>query len=131
MNAAISKTTDNSTGAMPDKTKKIIVPDFTTFNSYFFDRKHGNMKRKIYNYLKHELEAGEFSRLTGFEILTNRITAKCCKLEKLRYRGIVCTDDIAVLNADKKTYKTAGMYADAYLYENREKANHNEMKLTL
>ena len=44
---------------------------------------------------------------------------------------IVRTDDIAVLNADKKTYKTAVLYAVAYLYENREKANHNEMKLTL
>ena len=89
MNAAICKTTDNSTGAMPDTTKKIMVSDFTTFNSYFFDRKHGNMKRQIYNYLNHELELGEFSRLTGFEILTERITAKCCKLEKLRYRGCI------------------------------------------
>ena len=44
---------------------------------------------------------------------------------------IVRTDDIAVLNSDKKTYKTAVLYAVAYLYENREKANHNEMKLTL
>ena len=44
---------------------------------------------------------------------------------------IVRTDDIAVLNADKKTYKTAVLYAVAYLYENREKADHNEMKLTL
>ena len=34
---------------------------------------------------------------------------------------IVRTDDIAVLNADKKTYKTAVLYAVAYLYENRRK----------
>ena len=44
---------------------------------------------------------------------------------------IVRTDDIAVLNSDKKTYKTAVLYAVAYLYENREKADHNAMKLTL
>ena len=41
---------------------------------------------------------------------------------------IVRTDDIAVLNSDKKTYKTAVLYTVAYLYENREKSDHNEMK---
>ena len=44
---------------------------------------------------------------------------------------ILRTDDITVLQSDKKTYKIAVMYAVAYLYENREKANHNELKLTL
>ena len=28
-----------------------MVADFTTFNSFFFDKKHGNMKLKIYDYL--------------------------------------------------------------------------------
>ena len=44
---------------------------------------------------------------------------------------ILRTDDITVLQSDKKTYKIAVMYAVTYLYENREKANHNELKLTL
>ena len=44
---------------------------------------------------------------------------------------IVRTDDIDVLNADKKTYKTAILYAVAYLYEYREKPDYNLMKLTL
>ena len=44
---------------------------------------------------------------------------------------IVRTDDISVLNSDKKTYKTAVLYAVAYLYENREKPDYNLMKLTL
>ena len=44
---------------------------------------------------------------------------------------IVRTDDISILESDKKSYKTAVLYSVAYLYENREKANHSEMKLTL
>ena len=43
----------------------------------------------------------------------------------------VRTDDISVLQSDKKTYKTAVLYAVAYLYENREKPDYNLMKLTL
>ena len=38
--------------------------------------------------------------------------------------------DLSGLEKDKKTYKTAVLYAVAYLYENREKADHNAMKLT-
>ena len=44
---------------------------------------------------------------------------------------IVRSEDLSVLEKDKKTYKTAVLYAIAYLYENREKADHNAMKLTL
>ena len=44
---------------------------------------------------------------------------------------IIRTDDISVLQSDKKTYKTAVLYAVAYLYENREKPDYNLMKLTL
>ena len=47
------------------------------------------------------------------------------------YMEIVRTDDISVPNSDKKTYKTAVLYAVAYLYENREKPDYNLMKLTL
>ena len=44
---------------------------------------------------------------------------------------IIRTDDISVLQSDKKTYKTAVLYAVAYLYDNREKPDYNLMKLTL
>ena len=44
---------------------------------------------------------------------------------------IVRTDDISILESDKKSYKTAVLYSVAYLYENREKPDYNLMKLTL
>ena len=44
---------------------------------------------------------------------------------------IVRTDDISILESDKKSYKTAVLYAVAFLYENREKPDYNLMKLTL
>ena len=44
---------------------------------------------------------------------------------------IVRTDDISILESDKKSYKTAVLYAVAYLYEYREKPDYNLMKLTL
>lgn len=67
---------------------KIKVADFTTFNSYFFDRKHGNMRKKINDYLNYALAYGELDRLTGREILTERITTQCYTLENLRFWGI-------------------------------------------
>ena len=67
---------------------KIKVADFTTFNSYFFDRKHGNMRKKINDYLNYALAYGELDRLTGREIITERITTQCYTLENLRFWGI-------------------------------------------
>ena len=67
---------------------KIKFADFTTFNSYFFDRKHGNMRKKINDYLNYALAYGELDRLAGREILTERITTQCYTLENLRFWGI-------------------------------------------
>ena len=44
---------------------------------------------------------------------------------------IIRTDDISVFESDNSSYKTAVLYAVAYLYENREKPDYNLMKLTL
>ena len=67
---------------------KIKVSDFTTFNSYLFDRKRGNMRKKINDYLNNALIYGEFDRLTGQEIITERITTQCYTLDNLRFWGI-------------------------------------------
>ena len=71
-----------------DGSKKIEVADFTTFNSFFFDKKHGNMKLKIYDYLNDALWYGDLENLIGCEILTERLTADNCRLEELRFWGI-------------------------------------------
>ncbi len=44
---------------------------------------------------------------------------------------ILRIDDRADFTAEKKRYKIAVMFAVAYLYEKREEADYNELKLTL
>lgn len=71
-----------------DKSGKIMVADFTTFNSYFFDRKHGNMRNNIYEYLNEALECGELDQLTKRKIITEHLTMQCYTLDNLRFWGI-------------------------------------------
>ena len=71
-----------------DGSKKIEVADFTTFNSFFFDKKRGNMRMEIFDYLNCALSYGEFDRLTGQVIITEHLTMQDYVLDKIRFWGI-------------------------------------------